>query len=197
MEKLIQLCQMHQLSYNQLMLLQLILMKVRAGNLLPNQNVEAVHLIKKGYLDTEYHLTTKGRSLLKEANRLFKTSAKDRKLIEDPEFLENVRKFRELFPNCKAGGNKPARSNIETLKQKFIEFFDQYPDYQEKWDLILLATARYVESWEDRGYDYMTTSKYFILKNKNKESELLDEIDRLQDEANEPEQVEYAQYKAM
>ena len=197
MEKLLHLCQMHQISLNQLMLMQHILLKIRAGNIVPHQNQEAVGLINKGLLSTEYQLTLKGMDLLKEANRLFKVTSKDKKWADDPSFLENITKFRELFPNCKAGGNKPARSNTTTLKQKFLEFFDQFPEYADKWDLILEATHRYVKSYEDRGYEYMTTSKYFILKNKNKESELLDEIERLHDLADEPEEEPLDYYKAL
>lgn len=147
-----------------------------------------------GYLDTEYHITLKGTNLLTEVNKLFKPSAKNSKLIDSPEFMEKVKIYRDLFPNCRAGGGKPARSKAEILAARFKKFFEVYPEYIDKWNYILEATRRYVLSYEDKGYEYMRTSKYFIFRDKD-ESDLADEIEKLNDDLTNPEPEVFQIYK--
>lgn len=61
------------------------------------------------------------------------------------------------------------RTNPKELYDKFIWFFNEYPDYT--WELVLQATGQYVKSFQDASdYTYMQSSKYFIKKeDKNKQ----------------------------
>lgn len=105
----------------------------------------------------------KAIKILTEANRLFKTNSKDKSYYDTPEFNQNVELLRNIFPKARAGGNNPARGSFKETKERMIKFFDAYPEYQNKWQLILDATAQYVESFRN-NYQYMTTSTYFIMK---------------------------------
>lgn len=194
MEKLLQLCQKHQITLNQIMLLQHIKQKIRAGNVVPAQNTEALTLIKKGYLSTDYQLLPQAVKILTEANKLFKRAAKDKSYYNNDEFNKNVEAFRHIFPPVRAGGNQVARASFATIKDKLIEFFDRHPEWEGKWDVILEATAKYVQSFEETGFSRMTTSKYFILK--DNDSQLANECEKLlSDDYQEKERLTY--YKVL
>lgn len=77
-----------------------------------------------------------------------------------------------LFPKGKLPSGKQARADRRNLKANFIWFFK---NYKYDWDIILKATALYVDEYERKNYLYMRTSQYFISKmnpDKSRESEL-------------------------
>jgi len=82
--------------------------------------------------------------------------------------MQNLEEYRELFPNKKLPSGKAARTNIDDLKKKMIEFRIKYPSYS--WDTILDATTYYVEEYRKSDYMYMKTAGYYI--SKNNESDL-------------------------
>ena len=76
-------------------------------------------------------------------------------------FLDNIKVYNEIFPNKKLSSGKYARVNPKTLENAFRWFFEIY-DYS--WDIILQATAKYVDEYEIRRFEYMRTSQYFVRK---------------------------------
>lgn len=83
-----------------------------------------------------------------------------------------IEKYVMLFPKGKLPSGKQARADRRNLKANFIWFFK---NYKYDWDIILKATALYVDEYERKNYLYMRTSQYFISKmnpDKSRESEL-------------------------
>lgn len=60
---------------------------------------------------------------------------------------------------------KPARSSIIELKKRFDWFVSEY---KYDWETILKATENYVRHYEDKNYNFMQTSAYFIRKEDSK-----------------------------
>lgn len=86
---------------------------------------------------------------------------------------EYITKYLNLFPKGKLPSGKQARADKKNIKSNFTWFFDNYPNYS--WDIVLKATALYVDEYEAKGYLYMRTSQYFISKlapDRTRESEL-------------------------
>ena len=77
---------------------------------------------------------------------------------------EKIKEYNELFPKGKrAGSTMSYRTNPKELYDKFKWFFQEYPEYD--WELVLKATTKYVQSFEESNdYTYMQSSKYFIKK---------------------------------
>lgn len=91
------------------------------------------------------------------------------------EFLLNLQEFRELFPAGKLPSGKAARTNMDDLKRKMIDFRLKYPNFD--WETILDATACYVETYRRAEYMYMKTAGYYIMK--NNESDLATDCELL------------------
>ena len=83
-----------------------------------------------------------------------------------------IEKYVMLFPKGKLPSGKQARADRRNLKANFLWFFK---NYSYTWDVILKATAMYVDEYERKNYLYMRNSQYFISKmspDKTRESEL-------------------------
>lgn len=145
-------------------------------DLLPDklQNIDV--LKTNNYLNTDGSITTKGLNILDEASRLFSTPRnKKRNQYMTQEFMENLQEFREIFPNRKLPSGKAARTNIEDLKKKMVDFQIRYPNYD--WDTILDAATCYVETYRKVDFMFMKTAGYYIMK--DNESDLATDCELL------------------
>jgi hypothetical protein len=147
--------------------------------LTPNQ-IYLLHSIKKGIepklinitaetglLETEGFLqlgtlTSKGNDALVKATYLGRSARSKAELTATD--IEEITRFREMFPNIKIPtSKKPARQPVRDLQDKFSVFFARYPDYRD-WELIQNATAYYLDEFEKKKWNYMQTSAFFIIK---------------------------------
>jgi hypothetical protein len=77
------------------------------------------------------------------------------------DFVRNIEKYVEIFPNKKLSSGKYARVNAKNLEAPFRWFFETY-DYD--WEEIFKATEKYVDEFSIRRYEFMRTAQYFIRK---------------------------------
>lgn len=122
-------------------------------------------------------LLPKALFLLSETDKLFKNS-KRKIAVDTPDFLINLKEYREIFPSGILPTGKPARTHIDELKKKMNTFFINNPQYD--WDLVLDATEAYVEYFRKQDYSFMKTAGYFIYK--NNESDLASYCEKLLEE---------------
>jgi hypothetical protein len=119
--------------------------------------------------------TEKTELLIKEIEDMFSNKYKQSSTSNmGKDYLDQIKKYVEMFPKKKLPSGKLARSTMKNLETNFKWFFQNY-DYD--WETILTATAKYVDEYERNNYLYMQTSKYFICKtqqDKSKTSELAD-----------------------
>jgi len=110
-----------------------------------------------------YVLTTLGKGVLRNGQKILeKAPAKKKVPFEDWE--ENIVRYNEYFPKGKRPDSTNAyRTNPKELYERFIWFFNEYPDYT--WELVFQAIEQYTNSFrESSDYTYMQSSKYFIKK---------------------------------
>lgn len=117
------------------------------------------------WIDSNNKLTQKSSDLLNEVIGLF-TPQKKKDAVNvnlGSEFSSKVKEYLEIFPNEKLPSGKRAWSDIKNLETNFKWFFE---NYKYNWDVILKATAMYVDEYERKSprYLYMRTSQYFIKK---------------------------------
>jgi hypothetical protein len=149
------------LSPNTFYVLYCIKEKIVVGNFV-NKAIECKKLQSEGWLDEKLQLTSKSIIFITEIDGYFRKSKK--KTATDllgVNFLENIKKYNEIFPNKKLSSGKYARVNPKTLENSFRWFFETY-DFS--WDTILKATHKYVTEYSVQRYDYMRTSQYFVRK---------------------------------
>jgi len=124
-----------------------------------------IHLEMRGlgldWLDTG-NLTGKATSLLMEIDEEFKDKkAKNDKDLMGTDHIKKIEEYRELFPNLKLPSGKYARDAAKNLEVNFKWFFK---NHEYDWETIMKATKNYIYEYEQKNYDYMRTSKYFIKK---------------------------------
>ena len=121
-------------------------------------------LIADGYLNKELEITPKGHYAIEKIESHYEVDDGKikKKLGLTAKDLENIGKYREIFPKGNLPSGSPARISVKELEKKFIWFFN---NYQYDWDTILKATKKYVQQYESEGYKFMKTSGYFIYKN--------------------------------
>jgi hypothetical protein len=114
-------------------------------------------------VDGTYVLTTLGKGVLRNGQKLLEKAPKPKK-VPFEEWEENIIKYNEFFPKGKRPDSSHAyRTNPKELYERFIWFFNEYPDYT--WDLVMQAVEQYADGFKESGdYTYMTNSKYFIKK---------------------------------
>lgn len=168
MEQLFKLCLTYQITPNQLYLLHYFKKRVNP----PFINVEAELFVckQKNLITSDGKLTYLAETILSDAEGLFKKVKK--KVTTDvlgANYQENVSRYRELFP---AGKNLRANYNyrqpVAELTDRFIWFFNKYPDYD--WDLVLKATKKHIDDCADNEYQYLGKSDKFIQKTENGKS---------------------------
>jgi hypothetical protein len=114
-------------------------------------------------------ITQKGIDILNKYELSTKLVKKD----TSQEYLDNIKKYLEIWPKGKLPSGKQARTAVGNLEECFSWFIKRYPDYS--WETILKATEHYVDEYERKNYLYMKSSQYFIrkqLSDKSWDSEL-------------------------
>lgn len=112
-------------------------------------------------------LTTKGKAILDQAIGLFLKSQTKRDMSKDPDFMQNVEIYQNLWPKVNRiinGRKYPLRDPIKEVVQAFSKFFTDYPN--EEWGVILEVTQKYIDSHRD-NMEYMLGSKTFVYKQEN------------------------------
>jgi len=111
---------------------------------------------------TDYAFNEKADLLLSEVESYFKVQKKKTSTaIMGADFTEKLVQYNELFPKMKLPSGKLARAAERNLETNFKWFFE---NYKYSWDIILKATATYVDEYERRNWNFMRTSMYFIKK---------------------------------
>ena len=151
------------LSPNQIYFLDCCREKIIPSKSLINPDAERMMAEYKGLIDKEGKLTNKAALILNEWETfLVKTKKKVTTALLGEDFNEKVKEYREIFPAKRLPSNELARQSTQELKDKFVWFFKNYPEYD--WDLILDATDYYNDVFMKKNYMYMVTSSYFIKK---------------------------------
>lgn len=131
-----------------------------------NENYELRFLIIDGFLDEDYKLTEKGENLIETIEASYEIKDDNNTIVKKTGLtkkdLDNIKIYRELFPKGNLPSGSPARISITELEKKFLWFLN---NYKYSWEVILAATKKYIDQYEQEGYMYMKTSGYFIVKN--------------------------------
>ena len=150
----------HKLSPNQYYLLCCI--RDSISPLKINMHLELRSLVANGWLTSENKLTPKAHTLIGKLEKLFTINKKKTsKALMKGNFMENIKAYKEMFPNQKLPSGKAARSANGNLEKGFRSFFD---NFEYTWETILKATAVYVNEHQKNNYLYMRTSQYFVRK---------------------------------
>jgi len=132
-----------------------------------NLHTEMRLLRNANLITSTNELSKEAQDILAEGQKILGTA----KVVLQPD-TDVIGHYINLFPAKKLPSGKLARSarpNIENAFQWFLKTYDY------SWDIILKATAYYVDSYEKNNYLYMRNSQYFISKmnpDKTRESEL-------------------------
>lgn len=130
-------------------------------------------------INYDYKYSLRKHSYLDEYDNL---SVKAKKLFgQNLVDLDNVEKYRLLWPSLILPSGKNARSSAKELEVRFKWFFENY-DYS--WEEIFSATEEYIRYFEKKGYTFMRTSAYFIYKEaspKLRSSTLAEWCDKISD----------------
>lgn len=148
-----------------------------------NFKTEQYRLHITGFLDahqvadiTIYKITDKGLHIIKQADDLLSKLKKEKKTkVPFADWEEKIEEYNNMFPKGrKTGSTISFRANPKELYERFVWFFNEYPDYT--WEDVFTATKKYLSSFEaSMDYTYAQTSKYFVKKedkNKNTTSTL-------------------------
>ena len=150
------------LTPNQFYLLYCIRENVQSIGLNLHQELRA--LLNDGFIHQaeKITITEKGYLLLSEVESYFKVQKKKTSTaILGPDFTEKLLQYNELFPEIKLPSGKLARAAERNLETNFKWFFE---NYKYSWEIVLKATAAYVDEYERRNWNFMRTSMYFIKK---------------------------------
>lgn len=163
----------HKLSPNQYYLLCCI--RDSISPLKINMHLELRSLLADGWLTSDNKLTPKAHTLIDKIEKLFSIQKRktSRALMKD-QFEQNIKAYKDMFPNQKLPSGKAARSATGNLEKAFRWFFE---NFEYDWDIVLKATAVYINEHQKNNYLYMRTSQYFIRKDNL--SDLADLCDNL------------------
>jgi len=145
-----------------------------------NKHLQIEKLKRDKGLTENLTLTNKSLIFIEEINSFFKKIKK--KTSQDLlglDFIDKIQEYVEIFPNRKLSSGKYARVNAKNLEVSFKWFFE---NYNYDWQTILLATAKYVDEYSVRNYEFMRTAQYFIRKqsiDKSFESDLATYCDQV------------------
>jgi len=171
MEEIFNILIQNKISPNQHYMLYCLRNKIQPTGI--NPYAEGRDLKFKGYVNDKWELQPKSIELLDKIDEFFSVKKEETsKVIAGNNFKENIIKYLDLFPKRKLPSGKLARSDKKNIENNFRWFFKTF-DYD--WDIVLKATAHYVDEYEKKNYLYMQTSQYFISKtqpDKTKISEL-------------------------
>lgn len=183
MEEIFNILIQNKISPNQHYMLYCLRNKIQPTGI--NPYAEGRDLKFKGYVNDKWELQPKSIELLDKIDEFFSVKKEQTsKVIAGNDFKENIIKYLDLFPKRKLPSGKLARSDKKNIENNFRWFFKTF-DYD--WDIVLKATAHYVDEYEKKNYLYMQTSQYFISKtqpDKTKISELANYCSMLIDGVN-------------
>ena len=119
--------------------------------------------IEKGYINAENKLTQEALLLLDEFETyIVKTKKKVATEVLGDNFMENINSYINLFPKQRLPSNQYARQPVRDVKDAFIWFFKNYPEYD--WKTVLDAADYYVYMYKQKDYMYMMDCLAFIAK---------------------------------
>lgn len=160
MMKMFQLISDQCLSPNQFYLLSCIREKVLSVHINIHQETRSLKVDQ--WLTEDNKLTEKSIALLQEVDTYFKVQKKKvNTQVLGTEANAHIQAYVELFPRIKLPSGKAARTDKNNLEIAFKWFFE---NYKYSWEIILKASALYVDEYEKKNYLYMQTSQYFIRK---------------------------------
>lgn len=132
------------LNPNEFSTLYFIFTKKKAPKTLNIDGYKSV-LYTKGWIDGRGNLNDKSISL-------FETSNIDNQSVE---------RYRQMWPSIVLPNGKYARSSHKELEVRFKWFFE---NFSYDWETIYKATEEYLKYYEERRYNFMRTSGFFIYK---------------------------------
>jgi hypothetical protein len=162
-----QLMKDSQLTPNQLYLLYCFYVEEKP--LYINMYTELRGLQVAGYVSTDGRITNKGVEVAAKIPVSKKTASKKPAVVITE---DSITQYLDLFPKGKLPSGKLARSDRKNIKTSFEWFFK---NHEYTWDVVIRATALYVDEYEKKNYMYMKTSQYFISKmnpDRTRDSEL-------------------------
>lgn len=150
---------------NQIYLLDSYRSKIQPSDII-NHEAERAACIEKKLLTEDGKLTDRAVVVLNDFETfLAKTKKKVTSVTLGDDYLGKIKQYRELFPNRRLPSGSPAKQPVADLKDKFVWFFQRYPEFD--WDLVLDATQYYIILKHREDYAYMSNSLYFIQKTDN------------------------------
>lgn len=129
-----------------------------------NMHQELRYLLNEQWIENDATpiLTAKAHTLLQQVQSFFHIQKKKTSnQVLGKDYEENISKYTMLFPKIKLGSGHAARVDPKNLETAFKWFFENY-DYT--WDIILKATALYLDEEQKNNYKHTQTSQYFIRK---------------------------------
>ena len=152
-----------------------LLISMKDGITPPFMNVGTeLRLLKVGeWVTADNKITEKSYLMLNDIESQVKVNKKKTSSqVLGPKAEDNVNAYLAMWPKGKLPSGKPARAAASVLQANFTWFFN---NHKYSWEIILKATAHYLDEFEKKNYLYMRTSQYFISKmshDKIRESEL-------------------------
>lgn len=124
-----------------------------------NEDYEIRELVHNNLLNPDGRsITAAGLKVLDTILKVIEKKATSVVEVEE----EYALKYLEIFPKMILPSNKPARVSKKIIMKQLTWFFTTYPQYDK--DLVLKATAYYVETFREQEFKFMRTSQYFISK---------------------------------
>ncbi len=126
--------------------------------LLDKKLISSKDVVNQGYLLEQYLVTAEGVAILETVGY---TSTKEPVIDSKLDLSTITQQYNDMFPKMKAGSGSYMRSNPKDVKDALKWFIT---NYKYPWDIILKATARYLDDEELKSFKYTSTSRYFIKK---------------------------------
>jgi hypothetical protein len=126
--------------------------------LLDKKLISSQEVVNQGYLLEQYLVTPEGAAILETVGY---TSTKEPVIDSKMDLSTITQQYNDMFPKMKAGSGSYMRSNPKDVKDALKWFIT---NYKYPWDIILKATARYLDDEELKSFKYTSTSRYFIKK---------------------------------
>jgi len=151
----------HKISPNQIYFLDCCREKIQPSSDLINASAEKNICELKGLITDKGVLTYKALTILDEFETyLVKTKKAVTSTVLGNDHLDKINEYKEYFPKKLPTG--PGRQSVRELKQKFVWFFKNHPEYD--WDDVLEAANYYKFERGQLNNEYMANSSNFIKK---------------------------------
>ena len=129
---------------------------------LVNTEAELRVLKRDGWLLENLTLSVSSKTIIREIESHFKIIRKksSTQLMGD-DFVDNIKKFNEIYPNRKLPSGQAARSAVSNLESGFRWFF---ANHEFTWDIVIQATTQYIKERELDNWKFTRKSQYFVRK---------------------------------